>query len=207
VVVSERGRLMSKATAATVEIYDARTILLHWLTAGLVVLQWVGAHYIDAFPSGPLRVDARSVHIVVGLALVAVFLARIAWRRSGGRVLAPFASAPVRLASKAMHGLLYLVLAAVLVAGVANAWERGDHIFGLFQIPSFAPGDKGLRSLIGTSHEWFANALLIAAGLHALAGIAHSVALKDGVLARMLPWARAKARLVQAESPEPMKVL
>lgn len=184
-------RSVTRDPAATAEVYDASTILLHWTTAALVVLQWVGARYIDAFPRGPLRVDARSVHIVVGLALVVVLLARIAWRRRGGRVLPPHDSPSVRLASKAMHGLLYLLLATVLAAGVANAWERGDHIFGLFRIASFAPGDKELRWLIERVHEWLANALLIAAGLHALAGLAHGLALKDGVLARMLPWGRA----------------
>lgn len=184
---------MTKKTAATTSAYDAGTILLHWLTAGLVVLQWVGAQYIDAFPRGPLRVDARSVHIVVGLALAVVLMARITWRQSGGRVLAPHANAAVRLAAKAMHGLLYLLLAAVLVAGLANAWERGDHIFGLFQIASFAPGDKALRGLIERIHEWLADAMLVAAGLHALAGLAHSLVWRDGTLARMLPWGRALA--------------
>ena len=45
----------------------------------------VGARYIDAFPRGALRVDARSFHIVVGATLIAIVLARLAWRRSGGR--------------------------------------------------------------------------------------------------------------------------
>jgi cytochrome b561 len=183
---------MPKAADVTADVYDARTIFLHWLTAGLVVLQWVGARYIDAFPRGSLRVDARSFHIVVGLTLIAVILGRLAWRRSGGRVLAPYPNAPVRLVSKAMHVLLYLLLAAVLAAGVANAWIRGDSLFGLFNIPSFAPADKALRGQIGDVHEWLANALLITAGLHALGGIAHGLALKDGVLARMIPWARPR---------------
>jgi len=46
--------------------YDAATIIFHWLTALLVVGQWVGAQVIDWFPPGRLRVDARSMHIVAG---------------------------------------------------------------------------------------------------------------------------------------------
>jgi cytochrome b561 len=182
---------MAEGAAATAEVYDGRTIVLHWLTAGLVALQWVGAHYIDAFPKGPLRVDARSVHIVVGLGLLTVVLARIVWRRTSGRRLTPPRSAPVRFASSAMHLALYALLIAVLAAGVTNAWVRGDSLFGLFQIPSFALGDKPLRTLVGDIHEQLANIILIAAGLHALAGIIHGLAFKDGVLRRMFPRRRA----------------
>lgn len=173
------------------EVYDPLTIVLHWLTAVLVVLQWVGAHYIDAFPRGPLRVDARSVHIVVGMALVAVVVARIGWRRTGGRVLDAHDGALIRYGARAMHALLYVALAAVLAAGVANAWVRGDSIFGLFHVPSFAPGDKALRAQIGDLHGWLANALLVAAGFHGLACLVHGLALRDRVLARMVPWASA----------------
>jgi cytochrome b561 len=179
---------------AAAEVYDRLTIILHWLTAALVVLQWIGAHYIDAFPRGPLRVDARSVHIVVGVTLLAVVVARIGWRRSGGRVLDAYGGAPIRYASRAMHALLYVALAGVLAAGVANAWVRGDSIFGLFHLPSFAPGDKALRSQMGDVHSWLANTLLVAAGLHALAGLVHGLALRDRILARMIPWGASSRR-------------
>lgn len=64
--------------------YDTRTMLFHWLTAALVVLQWIGAKTIDWFPRGTLRVDARSVHITVGVLLALVLVARIVWRATGG---------------------------------------------------------------------------------------------------------------------------
>lgn len=35
--------------------YDRRTILLHWMTAGLVAMEWLGAQVIDWFPRGPLK--------------------------------------------------------------------------------------------------------------------------------------------------------
>jgi len=63
--------------------YDPATMFLHWATALLVVTQWVGAQTIDLFPGGPLRVDARSVHITVGVLLVAMVLVGmfLAWTR------------------------------------------------------------------------------------------------------------------------------
>ncbi len=65
--------------------YDTETIAFHWLTALLVAGQWLGAQVIDWFPRGPLRVDARSVHIIGGAMLAALLLARIAWRATQGR--------------------------------------------------------------------------------------------------------------------------
>lgn len=175
----------------TGEVYDPRTILLHWLTAVLVVVQWVGAHYIDAFPRGPLRVDARATHITIGVVLILLLLARLAWRNRRGVRLQPLGPAALQQLAKATHWGLYLLLAAVLAAGIANTWVRGDDIFGLFKIPSIAPGDRALRGQVEEIHEWLANALLIVAGLHALAGLAHEVLFRDRTLRRMLLSKRA----------------
>ena len=56
-------------TDATATRYDRATIAIHWLMALLVVCQFLGAQVIDDFPKGPLRVDARSVHLVGGVAV------------------------------------------------------------------------------------------------------------------------------------------
>ena len=63
-----------------VQRYDRRTIILHWTTAVLVVALWGSAQVIDWFPRGWPRVDARSVHITMGVTLVAVLIWRVAHR-------------------------------------------------------------------------------------------------------------------------------
>ena len=178
---------MTTAPGLPLTAYDRRTIAYHWLTAVLVAAQWVGAHYIDAFPKGPLRVDARSTHIALGVALAAVVVARLVWRSTRGSRLAALGPAPVRRLSQGTHWLLYGLVIATLVLGVTNAWERGDSLFGLVKIPSFAPADKALRQQIGDLHEWSANLLLILAGLHAAAGLVHGLIWKDQALRRMIP--------------------
>jgi cytochrome b561 len=188
--VSEDLRAMGpdgRPSSVTGDAYDPRTIIFHWLTAALVLLQWIGAHYIDAFPRGPLRVDARATHICIGAALIGLLVLRLGWRSTRGRRLAPIAWAPARYFAKATHALLYALLAAVLAAGVANAWIRGDDLFGIVKIPSLAPGDKALRHLGEEAHELLANTLMIVAGLHALAGVGHELILRDRTLRRMFP--------------------
>jgi len=167
--------------------YDRRTIWLHWLTAGLVLSQWAGANVIDWFPRGPLRVDARSVHITLGLALLAVFAARVAWRATQGRRLPAADHGALHAVAKGTHWAMYALLAVILALGVFNVWVRGDSIFNLFTIPAYAPGDKALRSFVQDWHATLANMVLILAGVHAGAALVHRYLWHDGVLARMLP--------------------
>jgi cytochrome b561 len=94
----------------------------------------------------------------------------------------------IRVIARAVHFLLYALLIGTVALGVTNAWVRGDPIFNLFKLPSFAPGDKALRGAIGDYHALAANALLILAGLHAAAALFHHFILQDATLRRMLPW-------------------
>jgi cytochrome b561 len=167
--------------------YDSRSIALHWVTAFLVVAQWVGAHLIDEFPRGPLRVDARSVHIVVGVLLLVIVIVRVAWRLTRGRQPEPSGPTAVRVLAPIVHWALYALLGAVLVAGVLNVIARGDSIFGLWKVPAYSPNDKELRAQVGSIHELLANSVLILAGLHACAAALHGRLWGNGVLGRMIP--------------------
>lgn len=123
---------------ASLPRYDRTTIALHWGVALGVVFQWLGARAIDLFSPGPPRVDARSVHILVGTALTAAVAFRIWWRASRGRRLPADRRSAVAAASRAAHLGLYGLLIATLGLGLATAWIRGDSILGWFRIP--APG-------------------------------------------------------------------
>ena len=173
------------------ERYDRTTITLHWLVAVGVLGQWLGAHAIDWFPKGPLRVDARSIHIVIGVLLVLALSYRVFWRTMNG---ARFSiSKPLlrdRLASL-VHLALYVLLGTVLILGLFNTWVRGDDIFGLFHLPKYgrlAPEARhALSEQVVGLHSLAANGLLILAGCHAAMGLFHFAVLRDRVLQRMLP--------------------
>ncbi|MBS0449313.1 MAG: cytochrome b [Proteobacteria bacterium] len=167
--------------------YDRLSILLHWLTALLVIALWALGESIDLFPKGAPRIGARSTHIACGALLGLVLLWRAWWRRSGGVHLQPADAGWMGAAATLTHRLLYVLLFATVLLGLTNAWVRGDQLFGLYKIPSFAPDDRGLRESIEDFHGFAANTLLIVAGLHAAAGLFHHLVLKDAVLRRMLP--------------------
>lgn len=165
--------------------YDSRTIWLHWLTAFLVVFQWVGAKTIDWFPRGVLRADMRSIHIVAGSILALLIVTRLAWRLIGARVLPPANRMPLQLVTWAIHAALYALVVAIVILGILLACARGDTIFGLFSLAPIAGFDAAYKHSIHSYHELLANVVLILAGFHAAAALFHRYVLGDAVLARM----------------------
>ncbi len=173
--------------SANARRYDGMTIAFHWLTAILVITQWLGAQTIDWFPRGPLRVDARSFHIAFGVALAAILAARIVWRASKGRRLPLADAGALNVIAKGTHWALYTLLVAMVAAGLVLEWTRGDSIFNLFSVPAYDPGNHALVERMQHVHGLIGWAILALAGLHAAAALVHRYLWHDGVLNRMLP--------------------
>jgi len=167
--------------------YDQRSIVLHWLSAALVAALWALGQTVDWFPKGNPRSFARSLHIVFGLTLALVLIARLWWGLGGSAQRPPAASTRLDRIAALTHKLLYLLLAGVVLLGLANAWVRGDTLFNALTIPAFDPGNKALRETVEEWHGLAANALLMVALFHAAAGLLHHFVFKDDVLRRMLP--------------------
>ena len=170
--------------------YDTRTIWFHWLTAGLIALQWIGAKTIDMWPRGALQVDATSVHITGGVLLGLIAIARLVWRFSGGRRLVQADHGLLQVLARVVHWGLYLLILTVVGLGIAMLSQRSTSYFNLFMLPALASGTRaGFRSYHGI-HGLLANTILIVAFGHAAAAIAHQYIFKDGVLTRMIPGLR-----------------
>ncbi len=178
---------MERAAVEPAPRYDGVSILLHWLTAGLVVILWTLGQSIDFFPKGAPKIDARSIHITLGAALAIVLLVRVLWRASAGRRLPAADSGWLGVTAKVMHYGLYVLVATTVVLGILNAWQRGDVLFNVYTIPQLVPGDRALRAALGELHGDCADVVLILAGLHGAAALAHHYLLRDRVLRRMLP--------------------
>jgi len=167
--------------------YDTSSIVLHWVTAALVVALWCLGQTIDWFPKGSARTAARGTHICLGVALALVLSYRIWWRSARGRRLPAVDAGMLSRLSRFVHFTLYFALAATILLGIGNAWVRGDNLFDLLTIPAYDPTDKALRRQVGDLHALLANVLLGLAALHAAAGLTHHFIWKDGVLRRMWP--------------------
>lgn len=186
VIDTKLARISTILTEPTAR-YDNVSILLHWLTAALIILLWIIAQVIDDFAKGSPRMMVRSVHIALGVTLAVVIVARLAWRVNPQRRAPLAVSGVLGAAAQIVHYGLYALVIGTILLGLTNVWARGDTIFGLFTVPKLSPGNPGVKETVEELHEWFGNAVLIVAALHAAAALFHRFILKDDVLRRMLP--------------------
>lgn len=161
--------------------------MLHWCTALLVGALWILGQTINDFPAGPWRVDARSVHIALGVTVAVILVIRMRWRSRGVGALRPERTGRLDRLAEIGHWVLYALAILAVVLGITNALVRGDNIFNLFSLPDLSHGDRDVRKLVGGLHGWVANTLVILAVGHALLALFHHYVLRDGVMRRMLP--------------------
>ncbi len=170
--------------------YDSATVALHWVTAILVAVLWVSAHAIGWAGHGAPATLIRSGHITLGLLLIVVLLARLAWRLGPGRRLPAADRGAMHLAAKATHYGLYALLVGTALLGIANWLTHGGTLWGAVAIPKLDFSALATARTIRGWHGLAANAILILAGVHAAAALFHHYVWRDGVLGRMLPVAR-----------------
>lgn len=161
--------------------YPKALIVIHWLTAALVLGAWFAAEGGREVVENP-----PVLHFAFGLAVLALVLPRLVLRLVG--------SAPVPLARQGWldrgarlgHGLLYLLLIAVPLSGwyVASRMGVDVSLVGL-HLPALTAAVPGKPGLIGDLHENGGNLILILAGLHMAMALWHQFIRRDGTLARM----------------------
>lgn len=186
---------MQTSTSVSRHRYDGLTILLHWLTALCVIFLFASAHIWEVLERGtPLRKGLQSVHISVGILLAAIILGRLLWRLFTvitGRSKQEPVAMPVMMKAAAhlTHLALYILLITQIVLGFLFRWSQAEpfYFFGLFPIPDVFNFDSVMTRTFGTLHNNVAWALIVLAGVHALAALFHHYVLRDGILRRMLP--------------------
>jgi cytochrome b561 len=165
------------------ERYDRPTIVLHWLTAVLVTVQWLIGRTTGLMARGPLRVDIWSIHVLLGICITVVFIARIAWRWRRGRRLPGVGTPAERAAAMVVHVGLYVVLGIVLALGVANTIVHGFPLFNVLAVP----GKQDMATILRVNawHGLAANVFAALVLLHTLAALFHHYVQRDDVLRRM----------------------
>jgi cytochrome b561 len=172
--------------------YGAVPQAVHWLTAILVLCGFIlGQFGDDLFPKGPVRDFGLLVHMTLGQCVVGLLVVRLLWRMANPPPppeKTPFGLL-VALAAKLSHVALYGLLLAVPLLGIIVQLKRGHAlpIFALWHASSPWPADRNVaRSILGL-HARLADALLILAGIHAVAALVHHWIWRDRTLVRMLP--------------------
>jgi cytochrome b561 len=171
--------------------YTKTAILLHWLTALLIISAFtLGLVMTDIPGLTPTKLKYYSWHKWMGVTVLALAVIRVLWRKAN-RPPAHLASmTPLQAkAADAMHYFLYFLIFAVPISGYLYTTAAGVPVvyLGLFKIPSLFAADPALKELLKPVHYWL-NMILAAAVIgHVVAALKHQFIDRDGVLKRMLP--------------------
>jgi len=180
----------------TSNTYGAVAKFLHWSIVILIIAQYFLAEAADELPDGLAKLETITRHKSVGMLVLLLALARIAWKLANRGLPPPVPMpAPQRIAAAAGHGLLYLLLLAQPISGwmMSSAANYPVTLFGLFQFPALVAPDHDLHEALEEVHEALFAALAIVAIIHALAAVYHHVWMKDDTLRRMLPFTRPRS--------------
>ncbi|MDR6290502.1 cytochrome b561 [Inquilinus ginsengisoli] len=170
--------------------YDTTTIVLHWLTAVLVVVMFALPQIWQQFERRtPPRLWLIDLHFSLGITLAGLLLVRILWRAALGGRLPQVGPGPARVASRIVHLAFYILLPAQVTLGVLLRWAQQQPLpyFGLFVIPDPFAMPLDARTVLGLLHEWNAWVIIVLSGGHAAAALLHHYVLRDGLLLRMTP--------------------
>jgi cytochrome b561 len=175
--------------------YTRVAVALHWIVAALVFAQFALGWLMQEIakqPPGP-RAAAFNVHKSIGLLILALMLARIAWRLSHPAPALPAMPRWQARAALANHVLLYALLIAMPLAGYLGSAFSGYPVrfFGIV-LPSWAAKDEALKHLMSEVHLAASWLLAAAVAVHLAAVVKHATVDRDGLFARMT-WARRAA--------------
>lgn len=174
--------------------YDPVTMSLHWMIALAVVAAYAIGLVREELPKGDFRVWLLTLHISIGVLVLALTVVRVGWRMMTPAPTALASTPMAALAARMAHLALYAAMIAVPLIGLLAAWTKGRVVglFSAFVIPSPVALDTALAKTLEDAHGVAAHGFMILAGVHALAAIVHHLVLKDATLARMLPFVQTR---------------
>jgi cytochrome b561 len=172
------------------QAYGSVAQFFHWITAILVLIAFIyGPGGSEERVYSPARDFDRQLHETLGMCVLVLSAVRLLWRTVDRQPDPLAVHRWMGIASKGVQWALYVLLFAVPLTAIAGAWLEGHPLTLLTGIeiqPPIARSHAAGASL-ATLHTWLGDAILWLAGFHALASLFHHFALKDGVLASMLP--------------------
>jgi len=171
-------------------VFDRATRVMHWTTAGLMLLIFVFAFSIDLATSRASHTVFLQLHRSVGLTVWVLTMTRLAWRQ--------YAKYPdwrddmskrMRVAAMASEYGLYALLLAQPILGLLQTNAHGDHVnlFLIGQLPALIEKNRPLAQQLLTVHKAVGFSLLGLIALHVSAALFHHFWRHDDTLTAMLP--------------------
>ncbi|MFN3725484.1 MAG: cytochrome b [Allosphingosinicella sp.] len=170
--------------------YDSVAMLLHWAIAALILANIPLGAFSEQIEAG-LEASAMWLHKSIGLTVLLLSLARLAWRLTHRPPPPVMEGWRGRLAG-AVHWAFYALIILVPLTGWMRSSSSGYPLrwFELFDVPKFAIAPKSAEAAaVVTAHEWLAWTMAALIALHVSAALHHGWVRRDGVVRRMWPQA------------------
>ncbi len=166
--------------------FGLATRLLHWGMALLVAVMIGLGKRIEAMEPGLANLWLYSLHKSLGLAVLALVIARIVWHRISPPPH-PLGGGWQGGVARVAHGAIYLLLVAIPLSGWIASSATGIDILFLdrWVVPAIAPVSTAIEETGFAAHEVMANLLLLLLLLHIGAAFKREVD-GDGTLKRMV---------------------
>lgn len=192
-----------KPASAASSRYSAVAIALHWTIALAIVMQVVLAGRMEGPPS-PITFAVTQLHKSVGITILFLSLARLAWRLSHpAPPLPPDLARWEAVLAKAVHWGFYVIMIGMPLTGwlmvSASRIAVPTLLYGVIPWPhvpgvaELAPGAKHLWFKVAqTSHHTLAKGIYVLLALHVAGALKHQLFSDDEpILSRMAPGAIA----------------
>jgi cytochrome b561 len=170
--------------------YNSIAQIFHWVTAALIITQFVLARMAKDLPLGGRKLELLARHKSVGMTVFMLAVLRLAWRLFKKAPPLP-ANMPKleRLGAHLSHWALYALIFLMPVTGwlMSSAKNYSVSWFHLFTWPNLIAPNERAFEVLKTVHDSLATVLFVVAIVHMLAALKHHFWHKDDVLKRMLP--------------------
>ncbi|MGZ5180506.1 MAG: cytochrome b [Ramlibacter sp.] len=170
--------------------HSAPAQAFHWLTAVLVLAAFLyGPGGSEERVYSHARDFGRQLHETLGMSVLLLSLARVAWRLVDRRPDPVVVPKWMGRTATVVQGVLFVLLFAVPLAGIAGAWLEGHPLtlLGGLEVSPWVGTAHDAGATIAELHTWLGDAILWLAGAHAAGALLHHFVLRDAVLVSMLP--------------------
>lgn len=172
--------------------YSSLAKWFHWLTVPLLGLALLSGLVIRFIKDDP-KMAFYALHESVGLLILGLAIARLAWRGVSRPPALPDHLPPMmRLAANGVHHALYaaLIIQPLLGFFTTNAYGfplQGETAFlGFIDLPKFMEAWEGLAVVLHWMHSLLGWSIPLLLAAHIGGAIFHHAIRKDGTLLRML---------------------
>ena len=178
--------------------YTRTAVALHWLIALLIICGFALGWVITDIPGfSPTKLKYFSWHKWMGVTVFALAIVRVLWRATHVPPRLPAEIPTVqRIGAHAVHAMLYVLMLAIPVTGYLYSSASNIPVvyLGLVSLPRLIDPDPVLKEIFKTLHVTLNYVLFSLVLLHVLAVFKHQVLDRDGLLARMLPFAKRRTQ-------------